>query len=347
MLDSSPSPHASGTGPRFSKALNAWCRQRGIRNETLVEAGCWFSSSNPNTFGVTYEQLNGDPARRVFHVTGTDIAEVKTQKLWDKGSKAKGAVWYPINKHRVGTDHTLLLCEGESDALSAIEAGCPFTVGCLPGAAMFHMKLRKIWFERQFDRVIVCFDNDEAGRRGASSIGNNEIVENTVPVTLLTPPQEGWDLNLWLKGGTGAVSPCDWSRLEESLETVAPMEIPRPELHPAPVTFALAGARGRIKLQNQKPDLRQAWKALCRPLPNRPGRNVKGARLQEAYCPLHEDGNTPAAWVGANRWGCWACDVQGDVYELVAWTQGIVAPGVKLTGESFKEAKARTEELLS
>lgn len=350
MQDSSLSPPESGTAPRFSNALAGWCRQRGLRNQTLVEAGCWFSSSNPNTFGVDYEQLNGTPARRVFHVKQVGLGQpVKTQKLWEKGSKAKGAIWYPKNKHKVGTDHTLLLCEGESDALSAVEAGCPFTVGCLPGASMFHYFLRDRWLERQFDRVIVCFDNDDAGRRGASTIAGDRLVEpsqNTVPVVLLTPPREGWDLNLWLCGGGESVTPCDWSRLEESLETVAPVEAPRPQFEPAPVGFALSGPRSRLRVQNEKPDLRQVWNRLCRPLPNRAGRNVKGAKLQEAFCPLHEDGDTPAAWLGANRWGCWACDVQGDVYELVAWTQGVVPPGTKLTGESFKEAKERTKELL-
>lgn len=69
--------------------------------------------------------------------------------------------------------------------------------------------------------------------------------------------------------------------------------------------------------------------------------------MREAFCPIHDDGSKPSAWVGEHRWGCWACGIENaDVYELVAWTRGVVPVGQKLAGEAFKEAKKITEELL-
>jgi hypothetical protein len=288
-----------------------------------------------------YTQLDGELVDRT-------IRTKDNKKLWVPGAKGKGAVWYPTNPSKqLGLGHrTLLLTEGESDALSAVQAGCPWDVGCLGGANMWHPTLAVRWNELEFDRVIVVFDNDNAGRHGASVI--QKTPNMGIPVVLHTPPGEGSDLNSWLKtdrANLSVVAPISWDKFEESLETIPPLTPERPEhLAGRPTRFVATHFKSRV---GEKPNLLEVWKRIARPLPHSASRRVKGGKMREAFCPIHDDGTKPSAWVGEHRWGCWACGIENaDVYELVAWTRGVVPVGQKLSGEAFKEAKKITEELL-
>lgn len=70
-----------------------------------------------------------------------------------------------FNMNRVNTTAPLLICEGEPDCLSAIEAGFTNTVSVPLGSGNFHwIEENWDWLE-QFDSIIVCSDNDEAGQK--------------------------------------------------------------------------------------------------------------------------------------------------------------------------------------
>jgi len=319
--------------------FNRWCGARGLDPQLVLSTGVRVTSKQNIVF--SYTQLDGQFVERT-------IADAGQKKFWATGAKGKGAVWYPTNPNKqLGLGHrTLLLTEGESDALSAVQAGCPWDVGCLGGANMWHPRLGDRWTELEFDRVIVVFDNDKAGRHGASVI--QQTPNMGIPVVLHTPPGEGSDLNSWLKtdgGEFSVVAPIDWSKFEESLETIPPVTPARPEhLAGRPTRFVPTHFKSRT---GEKPDLLQVWKAVARPLPHAASRRVKGGKMREAFCPIHDDGSKPSAWVGETRWGCWACGIENaDVYELVAWTRGVVPVGQKLHGAAFKEAKKIAEELV-
>ena len=70
-----------------------------------------------------------------------------------------------FNMNRINTTAPLLICEGEPDCLSAIEAGFTNTVSVPLGSGNFHwIEENWDWLE-QFDSIIVCSDNDEAGQK--------------------------------------------------------------------------------------------------------------------------------------------------------------------------------------
>lgn len=68
-----------------------------------------------------------------------------------------------FNMNRVNVNSPLLICEGEPDCLSAIEAGFSNAVSVPLGSTNFHwIEENWDWLE-QFDNIIICSDNDEAG----------------------------------------------------------------------------------------------------------------------------------------------------------------------------------------
>ena len=77
----------------------------------------------------------------------------------------QGADTTPLlfNMNRVNATMPLLICEGESDCLSAIEAGFTNAVSVPLGSGNFHWMEENWTWLSQFDSIIICSDNDEAG----------------------------------------------------------------------------------------------------------------------------------------------------------------------------------------
>ena len=70
-----------------------------------------------------------------------------------------------FNMNRVNITKPLLICEGEIDCMAAIESGYSNAVSVPLGAGNFHwIEENWEWLE-QFDNVIICSDNDEAGTK--------------------------------------------------------------------------------------------------------------------------------------------------------------------------------------
>ena len=68
-----------------------------------------------------------------------------------------------FNMNRINVTSPLLICEGEPDCLSAIESGFSNVVSVPLGSSNYHwIEENWDWLE-QFDSIIVCSDNDEAG----------------------------------------------------------------------------------------------------------------------------------------------------------------------------------------
>ena len=82
-------------------------------------------------------------------------------KCWcQKGADTSNLLF---NMNRVNVNAPLLICEGEPDCLSAIEAGYPNAVSVPLGSSNYHwIEENWDWLE-QFDNIIICSDNDEAG----------------------------------------------------------------------------------------------------------------------------------------------------------------------------------------
>lgn len=89
--------------------------------------------------------------------------ESKEPKTWcQPGSDTTPLLF---NMNRVNTSKPLLICEGETDCASAIEAGYLNAVSVPLGANNYHwMEENWDWLE-QFDSIIIWSDNDEAGTK--------------------------------------------------------------------------------------------------------------------------------------------------------------------------------------
>lgn len=68
-----------------------------------------------------------------------------------------------FNMNRINVNSPLLICEGEPDCLSAIEAGFKNAVSVPLGSSNLHWIDENLEWLDQFDSIIICADNDEAG----------------------------------------------------------------------------------------------------------------------------------------------------------------------------------------
>lgn len=77
----------------------------------------------------------------------------------------KGADTTPLlfNMNRINVDQPLLCCEGELDCVAAIEAGYSNAVSVPFGANNYSWIEENFDWLEQFDSIIICSDNDEAG----------------------------------------------------------------------------------------------------------------------------------------------------------------------------------------
>lgn len=67
-----------------------------------------------------------------------------------------------FNMNRINVNSPLLICEGEPDCLSAIEAGFKNAVSVPLGVKPPLDDENLEWLD-QFDSIIICADNDDAG----------------------------------------------------------------------------------------------------------------------------------------------------------------------------------------
>lgn len=84
-------------------------------------------------------------------------------KAWcQKDADTMPLLW---NMNRINTTQPLLLIEGEGDCMSAIEAGYLNTVSVCFGAGNYTWIEKNFDWLEQFDTIIICSDNDEAGEK--------------------------------------------------------------------------------------------------------------------------------------------------------------------------------------
>ncbi|MGN0819815.1 MAG: CHC2 zinc finger domain-containing protein [Christensenellaceae bacterium] len=68
-----------------------------------------------------------------------------------------------FNMNRINTTSTLLICEGEIDCMAAIESGFTNAVSVPLGAQNYAWIEENFDWLEQFESIIICADNDEAG----------------------------------------------------------------------------------------------------------------------------------------------------------------------------------------
>lgn len=318
-------------------------KSKGLRSETLDAAGV-IHDGDRLYFGYRLPGEHTDIQTRYIDLRAWERGD--QDKWWSPGSTAKGAYWPAMHAfHRVPElEHTLprrvLVCEGETDALAAVQhcidhpSDYPFSfIIAVPGAHTVGRELIDKLLEWGYE-IVVAFDRDEAGDAGAQKIAWH--VAERAPITRLVFPNSENDLR-------EVVLSNDFYRYErEVLE-----QQPRIEPHkPIPSRHSSRSKIGRNQLDpDLKPDLQRVWDVLV-PRSKRLRKDGQGRALRQAWCPIHDDGEKPGAWVGEDRWGCFVCGIESaDVYELVAWVRGYAQPGDSLHGDTFTKAREEARSL--
>ena len=93
----------------------------------------------------------------------SDVVQKGGTKNWCQQGSDTAPILFNMN--RINTENDLLICEGEGDALAAIESGFKNTVSVPLGAGNTHW-IEECWdWLEQFEHIIICSDNDDAGNK--------------------------------------------------------------------------------------------------------------------------------------------------------------------------------------
>jgi hypothetical protein len=252
----------------------------------------------------------------------------KQDKYWEPGSSAKGAFWPALWRPGYELDtKTALICEGETDALAAVQFGAgerfPMILS-VPGAHTLAVELfdKLIEFDYQ---LVLAFDRDPAGDSASERAA--WLVADRRPLNRLVYPD-----------GVNDLRDCLLRDVAYSYDLEQVAQVPQVQTAP-PVPAPPSWKRPPQSDTHEKPDLLRVWHSLG--LRTRhPRKDGKGRSVLQAWCPVHEDGTKPGAWVGADKWGCFVCGIESaDVFELVAWVRGYAQPGDRLAGDAFTRAR--------
>lgn len=109
----------------------------------------------------------------VFNYYDTnDVLTMVKYKPSHKVQHGQAKCWYQqnsdtapllFNMNRINVNSPLLICEGEPDCLSAIEAGFKNAVSVPLGSSNLHWIDENLEWLDQFESIIICADNDDAG----------------------------------------------------------------------------------------------------------------------------------------------------------------------------------------
>lgn len=150
-----------------------WLQSRGLTPETLA------------AFKIG-EVVHGSKTYAVFpYLRDGELINAKTRNVADKKDMRQEAGAEPclFGWHLIDPKaRTVAICEGEIDAMTLHQAGIA-ALSVNQGAGNHQ------WIETDWDRlgrfseILICFDDDEAGRKGAQEVANRLAIERCKLVT--------------------------------------------------------------------------------------------------------------------------------------------------------------------
>jgi|TARA_A100001015_G_C15036920_1_gene736926 twinkle protein len=170
------------TNVKSSKELSAnaikFLKERGISKDTAEKAGVGSRSHYIRSLGEEVECITFP-----YQYEGKVYAQ-KIRSIRDKGFACDGSPKSFFNIHNVDVGDSLILCEGEMDALAFIEAGYESVVSVPNGAVMKvsegridpedDNKFRFLWAAKaeleKAERIVIATDSDSAGQAMAEEI---------------------------------------------------------------------------------------------------------------------------------------------------------------------------------
>jgi twinkle protein len=123
------------------------------------------------TYGVTTKFVNDKPVEIGFPYQN-DAIKVRSldRKHFIFRGEGKGATLFGKKLFNAGSHQSIIVTEGELDALSTFQMlGGRVPVVSIPGAGQARKIAREEFdYLDSFDKIYICFDNDDAGRRASS-----------------------------------------------------------------------------------------------------------------------------------------------------------------------------------
>ena len=147
----------------YTENILSYCEKRNISKSTIDYVGV---KENNNCVVFEYKNELGEHLANKYRKT----KKSEGPKMWfEKGTNVNTL----FNMDKVNVSEPLLITEGEFDCLSAIESGFKNTVSIPSGVNSTNEWITSNWtFIEQFEEVIIWFDNDEAGIKGAREVFN-------------------------------------------------------------------------------------------------------------------------------------------------------------------------------
>ena len=160
---------------RYEKGNNnilSYCEKRNISKTTLDYIGV---KESGNCIVFEYRNELGEHLANKYRKT----KKSNGPKMWfEEGTNVNTL----FNMDKVNVSEPLLITEGEFDCLSAIESGFKNSVSIPSGVNSTNQWITSNWtFIEQFEEVIIWFDNDEAGTKGAREVFNR-LPNSTVKI---------------------------------------------------------------------------------------------------------------------------------------------------------------------
>lgn len=156
-----------------NEALDVFCEKRQITIESLVRVGARLSE----TFVIAYAYPDGIKYRDL----------IATERTWTR----EGVEWHKLKiiKARQPTTGipTAIVAEGETDAARLSDLFPGFDIAVMPGGARYWPNSFTEQL-RDYERVLVALDNDDAGNDGASKI----LKALPINAVRYLPPANDW-----------------------------------------------------------------------------------------------------------------------------------------------------------
>lgn len=154
----SPTKHEN-----YNKNILTYCEKRNISKDTIDYVGV---KENNNCVVFEYRNELGEHLANKYRKT----KKSEGPKMWfEKGTNVNTL----FNMDKINISEPLLITEGEFDCLSAIESGFKNTVSIPSGVNSANEWITSNWtFIEQFEEIIIWFDNDEPGIKGAREVFN-------------------------------------------------------------------------------------------------------------------------------------------------------------------------------
>lgn len=154
----SPTKHEN-----YNRNILTYCEKRNISKNTIDYVGV---KENNNCVVFEYRNELGEHLANKYRKT----KKSEGPKMWfEKGTNANTL----FNMDKINISEPLLITEGEFDCLSAIESGFKNAVSIPSGVNSTNEWITSNWtFIEQFEEIIIWFDNDEPGIKGAREVFN-------------------------------------------------------------------------------------------------------------------------------------------------------------------------------